>query len=146
MLFSQTIIDNLFTTNFSSPKHHATKCLSEIFLSFLCAKQKVPYPLPPHCSCSDWLGVGLELKSFYYLTSTHSGNQRVESGCWVNVWQGLISPLTSLEWTWMNIMYSSLFTGVQSDPWQLDELLIGGMGERVHEYICPGTHGLTHLH
>jgi hypothetical protein len=86
-------MNNLVLTKSSSIKHHAIECTSAIFIfSYVCATQKAPvcatqkaptsYPLTPPTAtvklASDWLFVGLELRSFYYWTSTKIGNKMID--------------------------------------------------------------------
>jgi hypothetical protein len=83
MLFLQTFMNNLVRTKSSCLKRNAIKCTAAIFLfPCVCATQTAPLsPLPPPTPttatvklASDWLGVGLELRSFCYWTSTKTGN------------------------------------------------------------------------
>ncbi len=84
MIFLQTFMNNLVLTKFSCLKRDAIECTLEIFIfSCVCATQKapphpyLPQPPPPTATvklASDWLGVGLELRSFCYWTSTQTGN------------------------------------------------------------------------
>ncbi len=82
MLFMQTFMNNLVLTKFSCLKRDAIEYTLAIFLfSCVCATQKAPQPLPPPTPttatvklASHWLGVGLELRSFCYWTSTQTGN------------------------------------------------------------------------
>ncbi len=77
MFFLQTFMNNFVLTKFSCLKRDVIECNLAIFLfSCVCATQKAP-PHPPTATvklASDWLGVGLELRSFFYWTSTQTGN------------------------------------------------------------------------
>jgi hypothetical protein len=73
MLFLQTFMNNLVLTKFSCLKRNAIECTLAIFLfSCVCATQKAPphpyLPQPPTTAtvklASDWLSVGLEIRSF----------------------------------------------------------------------------------
>ncbi len=78
----QTFMNNLVLTKFSCLKRDVIECTLAIFLfCCVCATQKAPptltSPTPTTATvklASDWLGVGLELRSFSYWTSTQTGN------------------------------------------------------------------------
>jgi hypothetical protein len=63
--------------------------------------RKLPRPYPPPTVtiklASDWLGVVLELRSFYYWSSTKIGNQRIDE--WLLSKHGRVqsAPLMSSE-------------------------------------------------
>ncbi len=60
-------------------------CLGNFSLFLSVQHRKLPPPLPPPTPttatvklASDWLGGGLELRSFCYWTSTKTGNQKID--------------------------------------------------------------------
>ncbi len=89
------------------------------FFSFpVCVQhRKLPPPLPSPSPttanvklASDWLGVGLELRSFCYWTPTQTGNLRIDK--WLLSKYGRVqsAPLTSSEASLISIM-SSVYRG-----------------------------------
>jgi hypothetical protein len=114
MLFLQTFMNNLVLSKGSCLKRHAIECTGAIVnLSCTYATQKAPptltpppQPPPMHCKlASDWLGVGLELRSFCYWTSTKIGNQRIDNLLLSNYGRVQSAPLIS-ESSLFSIMVS----------------------------------------
>ncbi len=77
-------LHNLVTTKSSCPKRDMIECTSAVFTFFSVATQRGPPPpwppsLPSHSIvklASDWLGVGLELRSFCHWPTCQTGKNR----------------------------------------------------------------------